>query len=217
MPRRWRLLGLVGGLVVLTALLPKLLGRPALYASPGGRVALARQWWAQARPVERWLGHGLASQSDPRRAEALRAPGLAQEGKASRERGRGPSGDGQPLLLLAQGGVVAAGAFYGLVGWCAWRDPLLRPFWGVLTLLSLTLNVTEVFPMGIWLAVDKTSFIQVTKFSSLNEGVQVKMVIILKYGGVMPRFEYRGCLHFFSPIGATSVAFITYKARKPMQ
>jgi hypothetical protein len=29
----------------------------------------------------------------------------------------------------------------------------LRPFWGVLLLVSLTLNVTEVFPLGIWLAV----------------------------------------------------------------
>ena len=69
------------------------------------------------------------------------------------QKGRGPSGDGQPLLLLAQGGLLALGAFYGLVAWCAWRDPPLRLFWGVLLLTSFTLNVTEVFPLGIWLAV----------------------------------------------------------------
>jgi hypothetical protein len=84
---------------------------------------------------------------------ALRHPTLAPALKPTPEKGRGPSADAQPLLLLAQGGVVALVAFYGVLAWCAWCDPLLRPFWGVLLLTSLTLNVTEVFPLGIWLAV----------------------------------------------------------------
>ena len=173
LPRRWRLLLLVGALVALAIGLPRLVGRPQLYGSPAGRVGLVREWLARPRPaLEIWLGHGLASQGDPRgvhgiygaarRALLTGGPGLEPampaaaanpEEPATGRKGRGPSGDGQPLLLLAQGGVVALAAFYGLVAWCAWRDPLLRPFWAVLLITSLTLNVTEVFPVAIWLAV----------------------------------------------------------------
>ena len=154
LPRRSRLLSLVAGLVALTLLLPLLLGRPRLLESPAGRVRILGAWLAQPHPpLERWLGHGLASQSDPRRALGIQSPGVAQSGRPLPQKGRGPSGDGQPLLLLAQGGLLALGAFYGLVAWCAWRDPPLRLFWGVLLLTSFTLNVTEVFPLGIWLAV----------------------------------------------------------------
>ncbi|MFN9546269.1 MAG: hypothetical protein ACK6AD_04245 [Cyanobacteriota bacterium] len=159
-PRRGRLLCLAGALAALTLVLPQVLGRPQLYGSPMGRVELLRQWWTRPQsPLERWLGHGLASQSDPRRIMALQSPpgepaaGIAPAGQRQGRRHRGPVGEGQPLLLLAQGGVVALVAFYGLLGWCAWRDPPLRLFWGVLLLISLTLNVTEVFPLGIWLAV----------------------------------------------------------------
>lgn len=154
LPRRGRPLTLLALLVALTLALPGGLGRPGLYRSPLGRVRVLRVWWTTPLSVrERWLGYGLASQITPRGAMALRHPTLALPGETSRARQRGPSADGQPLLLLAQGGLVALAAFYGLVAWCAWRDPLLRPFWGVLLLVSLTLNITEVFPLGIWLAV----------------------------------------------------------------
>jgi hypothetical protein len=154
LPRRCRPLALLALLMALTLALPAWLGRPRLYRSPQGRVQVLRVWWTQPLSArERWLGHGLASQIHPRGAWALRHPTLELPGEASAARQRGPSADGQPLLLLARGGLVALGAFYGLLGWCAWRDPLLRPFWGVLLLVSLTLNVTEVFPLGIWLAV----------------------------------------------------------------
>jgi hypothetical protein len=154
LPRRWRPLAAVCGLVALTLVLPPLLGRPRLYASPLGRVEILRNWWrAPQAPLERWLGHGLASQSDSRHVRALRHPPVEEAREPLPEKGRGPSADAQPLLLLAQGGVVALVAFYGVLGWCAWWDPLLRPFWGVLLLTSLTLNITEVFPLGIWLAV----------------------------------------------------------------
>jgi hypothetical protein len=61
--------------------------------------------------------------------------------------------DALPLLLLAQGGLVALASFYGLVLWCLIRDQGSRLFWTVLVLASLTMNITEVFPLGLVLAV----------------------------------------------------------------
>jgi len=58
-----------------------------------------------------------------------------------------------PLLLVAQGGLVALVSFYGLVLWCLIRDRRSRVFWVVLVLASLTVNITEVFPLGVVLAV----------------------------------------------------------------
>jgi hypothetical protein len=155
LPRRGRPLAVVALLLVLALVLPSWLGRPRLYGSPLGRAEGFRVWWTTPRPAtERWLGHGLASSLNPRLAVALRHPTRKlPQASLSWVKGRGPSAEGQPLLLAGQGGLVALGAFYGLLAWCAWRDPLLRPFWGVLLLLSFTLNVTEVFPMGIWMAV----------------------------------------------------------------
>lgn len=153
LPRRWRLFPVVAGLVVLTLALPKLLGRPQLLQSPSGRVRTLRVWIQQPRTLqERWLGYGLASQSHAQRTFPT-SLNRSQAAGAAPRRLRGPSAEAMPLLLLAQGGVLALLAFYGLWGWCCWLDPALRPFWFALLMVSLTLNITEVFPLGIWLAV----------------------------------------------------------------
>ncbi|MEY4354872.1 MAG: hypothetical protein RLZZ609_3113 [Cyanobacteriota bacterium] len=152
LPRRWRVFPLVVGLVVCALALPGLLGRPQLIDSPTGRLRTLRVWIQNPRtPQERWLGYGVASQSHRQRSfPRLDPPATAVEAPRS---GRGPAAEAMPLLLLAQGGVVALVAFYGLLGWCCWQDPDLRPFWAVLLLISLTLNISEVFPLGVWLAV----------------------------------------------------------------
>ncbi len=49
--------------------------------------------------------------------------------------------------------MVALLAFYGLLGWCFWGDLATRSVWFVLLISRLTLNITQVFPVGIWLAV----------------------------------------------------------------
>jgi hypothetical protein len=90
----------------------------------------------------------LAAPSDSTR----QAPTLRGTRSLRRER-RGPSADGLPLFLLSQGGVVALLAFYGLLGCCFWRDLAMRSVWFVLLISRLTLTITQVFPVGIWLSV----------------------------------------------------------------
>ena len=153
-PRRWRSVAVAASLLVAVLALPHLLGRPQLFHSPSGRLRTLQIWIQQPQTLrERWLGVGLASQN--RRdggAPALTAASGAGEVEGNPAR-RGPSADGQPLLLLSQGGLVALLAFYGLAIWCWCLDPSLRLVWGVLLITSLTLNITEIFPLGIWLAV----------------------------------------------------------------
>jgi hypothetical protein len=152
LPRRWRLFPVILSLVALTAALPQLLGRPQLFDSPSGRVSTLRMWLAIPRSAqERWLGYGLASTGDLKRTAPI--PGVSHASAGPPPKGAKPSADGQPLLLLTQGGVVALVAFYGLIGWVAWHDVRQRLFWTVVALTSLTLNLTEVFPLIVWLAV----------------------------------------------------------------
>ena len=63
------------------------------------------------------------------------------------------STDSMWILLLIQGGLLALGAFLGLIFCCIWRDRTVRPFLGLFLLCSLTLNLTEIFPLSLLLAV----------------------------------------------------------------
>jgi hypothetical protein len=154
LPRRWRSMAVMASLLVVVLALPKLLGRPQLFDSPTGRLGTLQGWIQQPRILrERWLGDGLASQNQRNGGSPvlLGSPGGDDvEGNPAR---RGPSADGLPLLLLSQGGLVALVAFYGLAFWCCWLDSGLRVVWVVLFITSLMLNITEVFPLGLWLSV----------------------------------------------------------------
>jgi hypothetical protein len=57
------------------------------------------------------------------------------------------------ILFLIQGGLLAIGAFLGLILFCIWRDRKARPFLVLILLCSLTLNLTEIFPLSLLLAV----------------------------------------------------------------
>lgn len=145
-PRPGQLLALLLAFVMLTAALPRLLGRPQLFDSPAGRLRTVRIWLHAPHTPQEWLlGYGLARQSSH---SATISPSMSQAPPK-----RGPDPDGMPLLLLAQGGLLALLAFYGLVAWCFLQDPPLRLFWFALVITSLSLRVTDVFPFGIWMAV----------------------------------------------------------------
>lgn len=154
LPRRWRSMAVMASLLVVVLALPQLLGRPKLLDSPSGRLGTLQGWIQQPRTLqERWLGYGLATQNQRNGGSPILpgSPGADDvEGNPAR---RGPSADGLPLLLLSQGGLVALVAFYGLAFWCCWLDSGLRVVWVVLLFTSLTLNITEVFPLGLWLSV----------------------------------------------------------------
>jgi hypothetical protein len=140
-----RLLVLLVLLVPLILQLPKLLGRPTLMGSPGGRIRTVRVWLQTPHTLQEWLfGYGLASP----RGGGSPAPILGSPAQK-----RGPSAEDMPTTLISQGGLVAVVSFYGFLGWCLWRDPPWRLFWVVLLATSLTLSVTEVFPISLWMAV----------------------------------------------------------------
>lgn len=145
-PRPGQLLALLLAFVLLTAALPRLLGRPQLLDSPAGRLRTMRMWLHRPHTPQEWLlGYGLASQisESPMISTAVgQAPPAPQR-----------DADGMPPLLLSQGGLLALVAYYGLLAWCFVQDPPLRLFWFVLVVTSLSLRVTEVFPFGIWMAV----------------------------------------------------------------
>jgi hypothetical protein len=137
-------------LLPLSLQLPTLLGRPTLLDSPGGRLRTVRIWLQSPHTLQEWLlGYGLAS---PRGGSSPILGPPAQK--------RGPSADDMPTTLISQGGLFAVVAFYGLVGWCLWRDPPWRLFWVVLLATSLTLTVSEVFPISLWMAVAAARVLQ---------------------------------------------------------
>ena len=139
--RPWIALGLV--MVPLLLGMPRLLGRPEVLESPAGRVRTLRHWLQKPKSPQQWLfGDGLASSS----------PGRGSITTVSTLPG-GPNVDGMPTLLLAQGGLLALVAFYGALSWWFYQDPAWRPFWIVLLATSLILNISEVFPIGLWMAV----------------------------------------------------------------
>ena len=122
--------------------LPKVLGRPSLFHSPLGRLNTVGKWMTRPMPrQERLWGYGVTGGGSL--AAAVRDNDPAHLAAT----------DALPLLLVAQGGLVALVSFYGLVLWCPMRDRRSRVFWMVLVLASLTLNITEVFPLGLVLAV----------------------------------------------------------------
>jgi len=122
--------------------LPKVLGRPSLFHSPLGRLNTVGKWMTRPMPrQERLWGYGVTGGGSL--AAAVRDNDPAHLAAT----------DALPLLLVAQGGLVALVSFYGLVLWCLMRDRRSRVFWMVLVLASLTLNITEVFPLGLVLAV----------------------------------------------------------------
>jgi hypothetical protein len=66
------------------------------------------------------------------------------------------------VLLLVQGGILAVLAFYGLVVRAMVQDPCSRPFLLGILLCSLTLNVTELFPVDLLLATAPCRSLQTT-------------------------------------------------------
>ena len=61
--------------------------------------------------------------------------------------------DSTLVMLFAQTGLFGVIAFYGLVGWGMWKDGAAAMFYLMVLLASLTLNVTELFPVGFLLGV----------------------------------------------------------------
>jgi hypothetical protein len=61
------------------------------------------------------------------------------------------SADSTVIVLMTQLGIVGIAVFYWLLGWAFWRDPKARPTYLVIVIASLTINITEVFPVNFML------------------------------------------------------------------
>lgn len=141
--RSRRLLVLLLLLAALVVGLPRLVGRPDVLRSPEGRIRTVRIWLQTRHSPREWLlGYGAASHQ-----------ALQERFGGASQRPRPLAADDMPSLLIAQGGLLALGSFYGLVLWCGLRDPAWRLFWIVLLATSLTTRVSEVVPINLWMAV----------------------------------------------------------------
>lgn len=135
---RWPGLMVVGAMI---AALPVLLQRPDLWRSPLGRLEALSTGMAAATPGEWLFGQGLHANSN-HLISLLGSNGVLHAM---------PS-DGMPVLLLLQGGLLALCSFYGLLFWAWCHDRQARPFLLAAGLGSLTLNIVELFPLNLLLA-----------------------------------------------------------------
>lgn len=138
--RRLALTAATTVLVLLLCALPQLLGRPDLWRSPLGRWQALADGMAASGPLQWLFGQGLAANSN--QLLSLLGPQAALHAASS---------DGMPVLLLLQSGLVGVAAFYGLLLWAWRRDQTARPFLLTVGLASLTLNITELFPINLLL------------------------------------------------------------------
>ena len=140
----------VFGLVL--ALLPQLLARPDLWQSLDGRFWAFNHIVRTSSPSQLWFGHGLSSSGNhlsqivagryplqPLFDQWLSYPQLYPA-------------DSLLALLLSQGGLVAVMSFYALLLWAFQHAPQARPFFLAVLLSSFTMGITEVFPLGLLLA-----------------------------------------------------------------
>jgi hypothetical protein len=140
---------LLGVLMVLQ--LPAITHRPDIYDSlfaKGGRVDTFNKVLRVSSPTDTLIGHGLGygTNTASNLAAISTAPAPSVLGAHDRF-----FADSTVTVLLTQLGIVGITVFYWLLGWAYWRDPMARPAYLVIVLVSLTMNVTELFPINFML------------------------------------------------------------------
>ncbi|MES2632419.1 MAG: hypothetical protein V4669_05575 [Pseudomonadota bacterium] len=119
--------------------LPALLGRPDLFdsvASETGRLANLQQAVLGQPAAQALFGKGLGVNSN-----AALSIGVAG----------GLPTDSSLTGLIYQVGILGTCLFYALLAWAGWRDRQAAPFYVAVAVCSLTLNVTELFPVNLLL------------------------------------------------------------------
>lgn len=136
-------------LVAMAFALPEILARPDLFESitgDKGRWAALRSAVADHSWLEVLLGRGLGVDSNV-------ALNLAAHHSSSVPPVAAIPADSTVTGLLRQIGVVGTVLFYGTLLWAGLRDRAASIFYGALALCSLTINVTELFPLNLLLGV----------------------------------------------------------------
>ena len=155
-PNKRRFLVICGVLciTILVALMPMLTGRPKVFDSffaPGARLDGIYTALTGREPLATMFGSGLGLGSNAT-TSALHAPATAALLSPSARAYLG-SAESTVATLLTQIGVLGTLLFYAVIGWAAFRDQRARMFYIVVMICSLTLKITELFPVNFLLGV----------------------------------------------------------------
>lgn len=151
LPGAWPVLGWGAGLVVLALVvfgLPVLTGRPQVFDSigtAGGRLTMLHAALFERSGWSVLLGDGLGVNTNA----ALSLVGQGASNAAS-VLAQAPT-DSALTGLLIQLGVLGTLLFYGSLLWAARRDAPARPFYAIVLVCTLTINITELFPVNLLL------------------------------------------------------------------
>ncbi|MBT3879722.1 MAG: hypothetical protein HON76_14335 [Candidatus Scalindua sp.] len=144
--RKRLLFGGITGSVFLFLLLPSLTGRVAIYHSLWGRFSLYKEYiFTGSGWCELMFGRGLGAGTNT-------AVNLLMDWQDSASHGVGNHvvfvADSTPLMLISQIGFVGLFMVYGLLFLAIRNDPQTRIFYFSFILASLTVNITELFPIN---------------------------------------------------------------------
>lgn len=154
-------------LLALAVFLPELMGRPRLFESLWGRIDGLGSMLAGKAFWEILFGSGLGVDTNTA-GMLVRMLGAESFPRYSQV----PSGAAESMLtsLLTQLGLVGALLFYGALAWAAVRDHQARMFYAIVALCSLTLQVTELFPVNFLLGVALAHSVAVAPQTRLMPG-----------------------------------------------
>lgn len=144
--RKWLLCGGIASSVFLFLLLPLLTGRAVIYYSLWGRLSLYKEHiFTGSEWYELLFGRGLGAGTNT-------AVNLLMDWQASTAHGVVSHtvfvADSTPLMLISQVGFIGLFLVYGLLFLAVRNDPQSRIFYVSIILASLTVNISELFPVN---------------------------------------------------------------------
>lgn len=155
----------VGVALVIAVVLPVLSGRADIFDSvASGRLDTLRAALLDRSAWDLFFGSGPGVNTNL--ALSLQAAGSPAGGST----GPAPAPTDSALTgLLIQIGLLGTGLFYATLAWAARRDPRARPFYAVIALCTLTINVTELFPVNFLLGIAWAHSLWARSGASLDE------------------------------------------------
>lgn len=144
--RRWLMLALLPIIATAIIQMPQALSRPTLYDSIFGRIQVAENYLKRPKAYDEfWVGHGLGVGSNVLNSLKSHSSQLDDI-----DIPHAPA-DSTPMALVHQMGLIGLILFYGMLVHAAWRDRKARLVYAVLGLASLTVNLTELYPVNFLL------------------------------------------------------------------
>ena len=144
--RKWLLYGGIAGGLVVFYLLPILTGRGDVHNSLWGRLSLYKDHiFTGSEWHELLFGRGLGAGTNT-------AVNLLMDWQVNTAYEAGSHtvfvADSTPLMLTAQIGLIGLFMIYGILFLAVRNDPQFRIFYIAIILASLTVNITELFPVN---------------------------------------------------------------------